>query len=151
MYISDIMTKDVISVRETDTVGMCADLLIEHNLSGMPVLDDLGRVVGMVTEGDLIRRASKVKGPAALEVLGGIFYLESPKEFSRQIKKTMGSIASEIMTKDVYTIDSDKEVEEAASILVEKRVKRLPVVNREGSVIGIISRRDILKYLFEKY
>ena len=151
MYISDIMTRDVISVRETDTAEMCADLLIKHDLSGLPVVDGVGRVIGIVTEGDLIRRASKVKGPAALEVLGGIFYLESPKEFSEQIKKTMGSTAEDIMKSDVFTIDSDKKVEEAASILVEKRIKRLPVTDREGNLIGIISRRDILKYLFTKY
>lgn len=151
MHISDIMTKEVISIRENDTVEMCADLLIRHNLSGLPVVDEIGKVKGIVTEGDLIRRASQVKGPAALEVLGGIFYLESPKEFSRQIKKTMGSTAKDIMTEDVFTIDSDKKVEEAASILVEKRVKRLPVTDREGNLIGIISRRDILKYLFTKY
>lgn len=151
MYISDIMTKEVISIRENDTVEMCADLLIRHSLSGLPVVDEIGKVKGIVTEGDLIRRASQVKGPAALEVLGGIFYLESPKEFSRQIKKTMGSTAKDIMTEDVFTIDSDKKVEEAASILVEKRVKRLPVTDREGNLIGIISRRDILKYLFTKY
>lgn len=150
MYISDIMTKDVVSVRENDTVEMCADLLIEHNLSGLPVVDDLGRVKGIVTEGDLIRRASQVKGPAALEVLGGIFYLDSPKKFNDEIKKTMGSLVEDVMTSDVFIIDSDKKIEEAASILVEKRIKRLPVTNREGNIIGIISRRDILKYLFNK-
>lgn len=79
MYIKDIMTKEVITVNEDDTVEKCANLLITHDLSGLPVLDSNGKVKGMVTEGDLIRRASRIEGPPVLEVLGGLFYLESPK------------------------------------------------------------------------
>ena len=71
MYIKDIMTKQVITVGEDDTVEKCADLLITYNLSGLPVIDEEGKVKGIVTEGDLIRRAATIKGPASLEVLGG--------------------------------------------------------------------------------
>lgn len=61
MYVKDIMTKEVITVMEEDTVERCANLLITHGLSGLPVVDDKGKIKGMVTEGDLIRRASRVK------------------------------------------------------------------------------------------
>lgn len=148
MYIKDIMTKDVITVNEDDTVEKCADLLIDHNLSGIPVVDNSGKVKGMITEGDLIRRASKIEGIPILEVLGGLFYLESPHKFMDKLKKSMGSIASMIMTENVITIGPDDEIEDAATLLVEKRVKRLPVVGKEGHLMGIISRKDIINYLF---
>lgn len=150
MYIKDIMTKEVITVNEDDTVEKCANLLITHDLSGLPVLDSNGKVKGMVTEGDLIRRASRIEGPPVLEVLGGLFYLESPKKFIDKLKKSMGSIASEIMTEDVVTVDPDKQIEDAATLLVKHKIKRLPVIDNEGNLLGIISRKDIMNHLFHK-
>ena len=149
MYIKDIMTKDVITVREDDTVEKCANLLITHDLSGLPVLDANGKVKGMVTEGDLIRRASRIQGPAALEVLGGIIYLDSPKKFFDDIKNSMGNLAENVMTKNVITISPDNEIEDAATLLVQKKIKRLPVLDEEGNLIGIVSRKDIMEYLFQ--
>ncbi|WP_422486924.1 CBS domain-containing protein [Gudongella sp. DL1XJH-153] len=148
MYIKDIMTKDVITVTLNDNVEKCASLLIKHNLSGLPVLDESGKLVGIVTEGDLIRRASRIKGPAVLEVLGGMIYLDSPKKFMDELKSSMGQKAKDIMTKKVITIDPNQTIEEGATLLVEKNVKRLPVINKEGELVGIVSRRDIMSYLF---
>lgn len=148
MYIKDIMTKNVITVTEDDTVEKCANLLITHDLSGLPVLDDKGRVKGIVTEGDIIRRASRIKGPAALEVLGGIFYLESPKHFMDELKKSMGSVVKDIMTKELITIEEDTKIEEAATLLVQNKIKRLPVIDKKGNLMGIVSRKDIMNHLF---
>lgn len=148
MYIKDIMTKEVVTVREEDTVEKCANLLITHGLSGLPVIDENGKIKGIVTEGDLIRRASRIKGPAALEVLGGIFYLESPKKFMDDLIKTMGNSAKDIMTKEVITVSPEKTIEDAATLLVQRKIKRLPVVDKEGNLIGIVSRKDIMNYLF---
>lgn|SRR5690554_2745693 len=148
MNIKDIMTKDVITVTMEDNVEKCASLLIKHNLSGLPVLDEAGKLVGIVTEGDLIRRASRIQGPAVLEVLGGLIYLDSPKKFIDELKNSMGQKAGDVMTKKVVTVDPDQTIEEGATLLVEKKVKRLPVVNKEGELVGIVSRRDIMSYLF---
>ncbi len=81
MLVKDIMAKDVITVKSTDTVDTCASLLFNHNISGLPVMDDEGKLVGIVTEGDLIRRESRIQGPAVLEILGGLIYLDTPKKF----------------------------------------------------------------------
>lgn len=148
MYIKDIMTQDVIMVREDDTVEKCANLLITHDLSGLPVLDLNHKIIGIVTEGDLIRRASRIKGPPALEELGGIFYLETPKQFMNELKRTMGNLVRDIMTKDVITVKADEEIETAATLLVQKKIKRLPVIDNEGNLIGIVSRKDIMNHLF---
>lgn len=149
MFIKDIMTTNVITVREDETVEKCANLLMTHDLSALPVLNDLGKIVGIVTEGDLIRRASRIKGPAALEVLGGIFYLESPTKYIEDLKRSMGSFAKDIMSKDVITVGPDMIIAEAATLLVENKIKRLPVVDSEGNLIGIVSRKDIMNFVFK--
>jgi len=107
MYIKDIMTTDVITVSENDTIERCANLLSIHDLSGLPVLDGQGQVKGIITEGDLIRRASRIKAPAFLELLGGIIYLENPNQFLDEVKKSMGHFAKDVMSKDIITVTPD--------------------------------------------
>lgn len=148
MKIKDIMTKEVITVREEDTVETCAKLLTKHNLSGLPVVDEAGRVKGIITEGDLIRRSAKVPTPAYLEFLGGIIYLDNPNKFFDEVKKSMGLTAKEVMTDDVTTISPDETIEKAANMLVRKQIKRLPVLDEAGKLIGIVARKDIMTHLF---
>lgn len=148
MYIKDIMTTNVITVKEGDTVEKCANLLSTHHLSGLPVLDDEGNVNGIITEGDLIRRASRMQGPAFLEILGGIIYLDNPNNFLDQVKKSMGNFAINVMSEDVVTVSPDKEIEDAATLLVRKKIKRLPVLSNSGELVGIVSRKDIMNHLF---
>lgn len=150
MYIKDIMTKEVVTVSVNDNVERCAALLIEHGLSGLPVLDEEEKLVGIVTEGDLIRRASRIKGPAVLEVLGGMIYLDSPNKFIDELKNSMGQKVKDIMSSKIITIKQEQTIEEGATLLVKKSIKRLPVVDKEGKLIGIVSRRDIMSYLFPR-
>lgn len=150
MYVKDIMTKEVITVMEKDTVEECAKLISTNDLGGLPVLDIDRRVKGIVTEGDLIKRASRIDGPPYLEILGGIIYLERYKDFMKDIRKSMGNLVEDIMTKDVVTIGPDEDVEDAATVMVREKIKRLPVVDEEEKLIGIISRKDIMNYLFNE-
>ena len=146
--INHIMTKDVITVHENDTIEKCANLLTTHNLSGLPVVDEEGHVKGIITEGDLIRRSTKVQTPAYLELLGGIIYLDNPNKFLEEVKKSMGLFAHEVMTEDVITVHPETEIEQAASILVRKKIKRLPVLDENDKLIGIVARKDIMTHLF---
>lgn len=148
MYVKDIMTKEIITVNEADTVEKCANLLITHDLSGLPVVDEKGYVKGIITEGDLIRHKSEVQVPAFLEFLGGIIYLEDPNKYLEDVRKSMGLFVSTVMTRDITTISPDVTVEDAAALLVSKNLKRLPVLDEEGKLIGIVSRKDIMNYLF---
>jgi CBS domain-containing protein len=79
--VKDVMTTQVVAVGINDSVEKCSALLLEHNISGLPVIDRSGRVAGMVTEGDLIRRASRIKAPGYLEILGGGIFLGDPRKF----------------------------------------------------------------------
>lgn len=150
MYIKDIMTREVITVTENDTVEKCANLLAKYQLSGLPVVDSNGDVKGIVTEGDLIKHNSTVEVPAFIEILGGIIYLDNPNLFLDNVKKSMGHFAKTVMTENVTTIGPDEEVEKAARLLVRKNVKRLPVLDESGKLIGIVSRRDIMNNIFDK-
>ena len=148
MLVKDVMTTDVITVSIGDSVETCAKLLQEHNISGLPVLDEAGRVAGVVTEGDLIRRASRVKAPGYLEILGGLIYLGSPKKFVEELQRAMSLEAGQLMSKNVVFISPEDTVEKAATLMVEKRISRLPVVDEQQKLIGIVSRRDIMSSLY---
>ncbi len=148
MKIREIMTEDVITVSTSDSVEQCARLLQENNISGLPVLDEAGRVVGIITEGDLIRRASRVKAPGYLEVLGGLIYLGSPKKFVDALQRAMSLEAGQLMSKKVISIEPDQSVESAATLLVEHNISRLPVIDEKEILRGIVSRRDIMNCLY---
>ncbi len=149
MYIKEVMTKEVITVSESDTVEKAAGLLATHDLSGLPVVDDKGYLKGIITEGDLIKHNSKVQVPAFLEILGGIIYLDDPNKYLENVKKSMGYFVQTVMTEEVITISPDEEIEVAASLLVSKKVNRLPVVDDTGKLVGIVSRKDIMNHLFQ--
>lgn len=150
MEVKEIMSTDVITVSTDESVEQCAKLLQEHNISGLPVLDAAGKVAGMVTEGDLIRRASRVKAPGYLEILGGLIYLGSPKKFVDELQRAMSLEAGQLMTKDVISVMPDDSVEKAATLMVEKKISRLPVIDTEGKLVGIVSRRDIMTSLYNR-
>lgn len=150
MHIKDIMTTEVITVSKGDTVEKCANLLSKYELSGLPVVDDEGYIEGIITEADLIKHNSTVEVPAFLEILGGIIYLDNPNKYLENVRKSMGHYVQTVMTQDedVATVLEDEEVEAAASLLVSKKVNRLPVVDMTGKLVGIVSRKDIMDHLF---
>lgn len=150
MQIKDIMTTDVVTVSISDSVEQCAKLLQENDISGLPVLDAAGRVVGIVTEGDLIRRASRIKAPGYLEILGGLIYLGSPKKFVDELQRAMSLEAGQLMSKDVISVKPDDSIEQAATLMVEKGINRLPVIDNQEKLVGIVSRRDIMGRLYSK-
>ena len=148
MQVKEIMTSEVVTVSTTDSVELCAKLLQKHDISGLPVLDEAGKVAGMITEGDLIRRASRVKAPGYLEILGGLIYLGSPKKFVDELQRAMSLEAGQLMSKDLVSIKPDDTVENAATLMVEKKISRLPVLDDHGKLVGIVSRRDIMGSLY---
>lgn len=149
MKAKDIMTKEVVTISEDDTVEVVAKVLNEKGISGLPVVDEDNKVKGIITEGDLIRRVSKISGPSSIEILGGIIPLQRKKDFIDKLNKYMGYLVKDMMTKDVITISGDAEIEEIATLMVREKIKRIPVVDDEKRLIGIVSRRDIMKNLFD--
>lgn len=141
----DIMTREVITVSPDDDVQTAANLLLEHHISGLPVIDDDGKVVGVISEADLIIRDKEFKGPSYINFLDGIIYLENPQRFQQQLKKMTEQKVQGLMTKRVLTIEPDTPVEKIVTIITDKKVNRVPVVSPDGKLMGIVTRHDILK------
>jgi CBS domain-containing protein len=142
----DIMVTDVITVKPETSVQDLARLLNEKRISGVPVVDDEGRVIGIVTESDLVLRVAGPHIPPHIELLGGIIYLENPHEMQEKLRKAMALTAGEVMTRDVVTVDQDRPVREIADLMVKRRVNRLPVVG-DGRLVGIITRHEVISTL----
>ena len=144
-----IMTKNVITVSPGDAVEQVARLLLEHQVSGLPVVDAENRVVGIISEGDLVIREKEVKAPAFSEVLGGVIFLESQKRFFEELKKTIALTVGELMSHKVFTVSEETSLEQIATLMTKKEVNRVPVVNADNKLVGIVTRQDIIRQLTE--
>jgi len=146
MNAGDIMSRSLLAVREEAPLEQAVRLMIDNRISGLPVLDAAGRAVGILTEGDLLRRVetgTEGKRPGWLEM---IF---APGRLADDYIRTHGRRVAEVMTPDVLTVDAAAPLDEVAHTMRSKRVKRLPVT-RGGLVVGIVSRADLVKVLAEK-
>lgn len=148
MKARDIMTVNVISVKRDALIKDIAHILVENRIGGVPVVDDGGRVVGIISETDLVRKEKNVHIPSYITVLQGVIYLESFKKFEEDIRKITAYKAEDIMTAEVEKVHEDDDVETIASLMIEKGVNRVPVVDSEGKLKGIICRYDIIKSMF---
>jgi len=144
----DIMTKNVIAVTPDTTVERLAKLMTEHKISGMPVLDENGKLVGIVTENDLISRNKRLHIPTVMTIFDAIIYLERPKKLEEEMRKMMGTSVSDICTKRVITIKEDTPLIEIATIMSEKKVHLLPVMRGE-ELVGIVGKADLVRGLAE--
>jgi CBS domain-containing protein len=145
MLARDLMTRDVVTVSRETTVKEVAGLLLEHKISGLPVVDKENHVIGIVSEGDLIYQDKKLYTPAFLEILGGIIYLENPNRLGQDLMKMTAAKVGDLMTTKVYTVREDASLEDIATIMVERKVNRIPVVDGAGRLVGIVSRQDLVK------
>lgn len=146
MLAKDIMVTDVVSVRPDTSVVDAAKLLIEKNISGVPVVNEHNGLIGIVSDADLIVRDSNLHIPAYLNILGSVIYLENPKILEDEVRKAAAVKVSDLMTTEVITVEEDTSVEEVATLMVEKKINRIPVL-KNGKLIGLISRGDVVKSL----
>ena len=142
----DIMTTEVITVSPQTTVLDLARLLAEHKINGAPVVDDNGRLVGVVTQSNLIDRVKKFELPHVVTILDAHFYLELPGTFKKNLEKLVGNLVSDIMAAPPVTITADVQVDEIASIMARRKVHTLPVLDG-NKLIGIIGKIDIIRAL----
>lgn len=149
MKAKEIMTEKVVYAKPEQTIEEVAKLLADNKISGIPVVEEDGRVVGIVTEADLLVRTQKLRAPSYIQLLGGIIYLDSVKEFKEELRKAVAAQVKDIMTDDVVTVGLDTEIEEIATLMADEGVNRVPVVDKE-KLVGIVSRADIVRALARK-
>src|SRR3989304_5803567 len=135
MRVEEIMTKDVITVSPKTPIHEAAELMIDHGVSGLPVVDDAGSVVGIVSEGDLILREK----PRERAPWWRLFFGDAER-LGREDQKGHGKTGGEVMPRSLIPVSPDFPIESAALILDQHRIRRVPVV-ADGQLLGILSRR----------
>lgn len=144
--VRDIMSGDPVTVEPEMTVTEAAHLMVEQRIGAVPVIEE-GSVIGIVTEGDLIMQDVKLEFPTYLHLLDGyILYPPSTARFESELKKAVAASVRDVMTPDPICIQADASVEDAATLLVERDVSRLPVLDGE-QLVGIVSKSDVVRSL----
>jgi len=141
--VAAVMTKEVISVAVKDDISHAARLFSEHNVSGLPVTDEERHVVGVVSEADILGSIGMERGHTFRDIMRRL--LGDPLPGGRK-----GEKVGDVMSAPPITVRPDTDMGAAARILTERRIKRLPVVDNENRLIGIISRADIVRAAQER-
>lgn len=141
------MTPEPVTVTPLDSVETVLNRLEERHISGLPVVNDEGKLVGIISEADLLFKERPIRLPLYLLLLGGIIYLEPLDRFIQELKKSLGVLVQDVMTPNPFTITPDAPISQAADLMLEKRINRLPVVDEQGKLVGIITRDDLLRAL----
>lgn len=141
MHATDIMTRTVITATPKTEVREIVDLMMQNRISAVPVVDDAGRVIGMVSEGDLMRRVENATDRRDSWWLSALF---SARNDVDAYVKSRGRRAEDIMTRDPITISEDTPLYKIAQTLEKKHIKRVPVVSN-GKLVGIVSRSNLLQ------
>jgi CBS domain-containing protein len=146
--VRDIMETGVATVHPEDTIEAVLRTMREHELPGIPVVNDGMRCVGIITESDLIMAGEEedLHLPHYFELFGGIVFLESTKKFEERLRKATASMARDLMTEDPLTISPDARVQDAARTIARSKHNRLPVVEH-GRLVGVVTRVDVLDAL----
>ncbi len=141
MTVEDIMSRDVITVSPETPIAKAARLMVDHGVSGLPVIGADGRLVGILSDGDLIlRQKPRGKRPWWRS------FFESGEWLAREYQKAAGTTVGEVMTRAVISISPVFDIETAAAILEARGIRRLPVM-RDSQLVGIVSRGDLVKAL----
>ena len=140
----DIMTKEVITVTADVTIEGLARIFTRHDISGAAVIDAEGKLIGIVTENDLIKMEQKLHIPTVINIFDAVIYLGSSKRFEEDIKRMAATKVEDIYRKDIVTITESSTIEEIATIMSEKDIHHLPVV-KKGKLVGIVGKKDIVR------
>ena len=141
---SDIMTQDVVTVNKNQPIGDLSKIFIENHFNGVPVLDNTGKVVGVVTQGDLIEQNKNLHIPTVIALFDAVLFLESEKKFEDDLKKLTGSKIEDIYHKNPITVSPDTDLSEIITLMAEKDIHTLPVLDGD-KLIGIIGKRNIIR------
>jgi CBS domain-containing protein len=145
--VADVMSRDPITVRPESPLKDAIKILADRKISGLPVVDDQNKLIGVISESDLMWQETGVTPPAFIMLLDSVIYLENPARYDRELHKALGQTVGEVMTKEAITVPPDKSLKDAAQLMHDRHVRRLPVVDGTKKLIGILTRGDIIRYM----
>jgi CBS domain-containing protein len=142
--VKDIMTAKVIAAKENETIKNLFKLMDRNAILGVPVVNAKKQVIGIITESDLIRHFTTLKTPRGIHLLGSIVYLEDINDFNKNLKDHCAETVKDIMTKNVKTLAPNSTLLDAINLMSKNDITRLPVVDKNKKLLGIITRSDIV-------
>lgn len=147
--VADIMETEPLTVSPGDDVRTVIEKLREHELPGLPVVEDDGKVVGIVSDDDLVleEEQASLHLPHFLDIMGGVVFLEPLSGFENKLRKAFAAKVEDMMTAKVVTVGAADSVHDAAQKITDYGHNRLPVVDADGKLVGIVTRLDILRAL----
>ncbi|HLR66256.1 CBS domain-containing protein [Virgibacillus alimentarius] len=149
MKIKDFMIKDVISVREDTSVKDLLEILVKHNIGGVPVVSEENTLLGVISDGDVIRYLQP-KGRTVYDMFTVVLVSEK-EDLTHKLKYSMEHSVKKMMRqKDIYTVSPDEKFEEALRIFSKCHFKKIPVVDANNIVVGVVSRGDIIRFISNK-
>ncbi len=140
----DVMSKNVITVKKSLSLRDLSNKFIEHKVNGFPVVDEDGKLIGMVTENDLIEQNKNLHIPTVIALFDGVFYLESEKKFEKEVQKLSATTVNDIYNPKVITTTSDASLSQVATLMAENNTHTIPVIE-SGNLIGVIGKLDIIR------
>jgi len=126
-------------------------LMAENHIGGLPVINADSDLVGILSESDLMWQTTGVDVPAYIMLLDSVIYLKNPAQYNQELHKALGQSVKDVMTDRVVTIAPDKSLRDAAHLMHDKKVRRLPVVDSQQQVVGILTRGDIVRDMANSY
>lgn len=149
MLIQDIMNKYPVTVTRDSSITEVAKLMVKHNLTALAVVDGDNKLVGIISEGDLLYKKVRPHAPHYINILGANIYYGGIGEYDAQFKKLLATKVEELMTTEVMTAYADSEVEQMVGGMIDKHLKNLPIVDDKYHLVGMVSRRDVMKLIAE--
>src|SRR4051794_41254098 len=148
LTVRDVMETRVPAVYTSDSVERVLEVLHDHELPGVPVMNEGERCVGIITERDLILSGENedLHLPHYFQLFGGFVFVERFGHFEERLRKAVAATAEDLMTPDPVTIEPDATVEEAARVIARRKHNRLPVIEH-GRLVGVVTRLDVLEAL----
>lgn len=143
--VAEVMTREPITVKAETPLREAIKILAEKRISGLPVVDDAGHLIGIISETDLMWQQAGVTPPAYFMIFDSVIYLKNPVEYERELHKALGQTVGEVMNEKPITISPDKPLREAAKIMRDRKIHRLPVLDDSEQIVGILSLSDIIR------
>lgn len=149
--VADIMSRDPITVKPQTPIKEAIKILAEQRISGLPVVDDAGKLVGVISETDLLWQETGVEPPLHIMFLDSVIYLENPARYDQELHKALGQTVGEVMSDNPVTVKPDQPLRKAAKLMQEKSVRRLAVTDDDEKVIGILTPGDIVRTMAAEF
>lgn len=149
--VADVMTRSPLTVKPETVLKDAIQLLADNHISGLPVVDDAGKLVGVLSESDLMWQTTGAPLPAYVMLLDSVIYLKNPNRYNQELHKALGQTVGEVMTDKAITIEPSASLQHAAQIMHDKQIRRLPVLDAGEVLVGILTRGDIVREMAHSY